>query len=115
MLNRNFRCKESAVFSGDMQKPGCSQAGDKYMTNEARQLLKRLRGIDFTLADTVLYLDAYPSSKGAMARYKELVGERHELLTKLAEAGFPMNFACNLSADWRWCESPWPWEYEANV
>lgn len=117
MLNRNFRYKDSSAAM-NMQKPECSGAGDdgnKNMNGEIRQLLCKLRKIDFALADTVLYLDAYPKCKAAMARYKELSSERHELTQKLAQKGYPMNFACNLSADWRWTDAPWPWEYEANI
>ena len=76
---------------------------------------KRLQKIEFALVDTILYLDAYPESKAAMAHYKKLLAERDGLLSKLNAAGSPMTPMSNYSDEWKWTDSPWPWEYEANV
>lgn len=80
-----------------------------------KMLISKLQAVDFSLVDTVLYLDVYPHCPKAMARYKELLCEREKLIEKLSEAGVPIN-NMNVKADsWNWTDAPWPWEYEANT
>ena len=79
------------------------------------ELLKKLQIIDFSLVDTVLYLDAYPHCKKAICHYHKLLEERSVILSKLDEAGIPVTSLSNYSDDWKWTDAPWPWEYEANV
>ena len=81
----------------------------------AEMLKKRLQKVEFALVDTILYLDAYPECKAAMAHYKKLLAERDGLLAKLNAMGVPMTAMSNYSDEWNWTNSPWPWEYEANV
>ena len=96
------------------QGGGCNSQGGGINTNTA-SLLKKLRKVDFAIVDTMLYLDAYPHCKAALEYYKKLVAERRELREKLADAGMPMSATDNSTDSWRWIDSPWPWEYEANV
>ena len=94
---------------------GCGSPDRKPAAKQTAPLVKKLRAIDFSLADTVLYLDAYPHCKKALEYYKKLKAERDILSAKLSELGVPMN---NMSIDgdrWTWTDSPWPWDYEANV
>lgn len=87
--------------------PNCSQNCSQYQ--------KRLQKVDFALVELVLYLDAYPNCQSALAYYQRLVAERKELVDKLAECGMPQTAADNRGDRWTWTDSPWPWEYEANL
>ena len=125
MVERRMRYNRNDCTSCNSQNGGCnSQNGG--MNSNTSSLLKRLRKVDFAIVDTMLYLDAYPHCKAALEYYKKLVTERHELAKKLvaesrelraelADAGMPMRATDNSSDSWRWIDSPWPWEYEANV
>ena len=78
-------------------------------------LLRRLQVLDFSMADTALYLDAYPHSAEALAHYRALAAERAELLRRLAEERRPVTVTEGASADaWHWIDSPWPWDPDAN-
>ena len=79
-------------------------------------LLRRLQAVDFSLADTVLYLDAYPHSEEALAYYHKLLSEREALTKKLADScRRPITCLDNTSKDtWLWTDGPWPWEPQAN-
>lgn len=82
---------------------------------EAKALIKKLQAVDFSMVDTILYLDVYPQCQKAMSYYKELQCQREKLVEKLTEAGVPMN-NMNVRADgWSWTDSPWPWELDANI
>ena len=85
------------------------------ITGAQNQLLTKLRKVDFALADTILYLDAYPHCKAAMEYYKKLVDEHKMLTEKLAQIGLPLTATSNYSDSWEWINSPWPWEYDANL
>lgn len=84
-------------------------------TGKADALIKKLRAVDFSLSDTVLYLDAYPNCKRALDYYHKLQGERAMLTAKLDELGVPMNNLSVSGDKWNWTDAPWPWEYEANA
>lgn len=85
---------------------GCQGNGD---------LMKKLQKVDFSIVDTVLYLDAYPHCPKAKARYNELIAERAALLSAMSAAGKPINNMSVTSDGWSWGDGPWPWEYDANV
>ncbi len=85
-------------------------------SNDCKNLLESLRKIDFSLIDTVLYLDAYPHSSEALAYYHKLKSERAQVVKTLAEScNMPQNAFENASeTQWLWTDSPWPWEACAN-
>lgn len=114
MVERRMRYNRNDCTSCNSQNGGCNSQGGGVNTNTA-PLLKRLRKVDFAIVDTMLYLDAYPHCKAALEYYKKLLAERRELRDKLANAGMPMSATDNSTDSWRWIDSPWPWEYEANV
>ena len=89
--------------------------GSGNLSGAQNQLLTRLRKVDFALADTILYLDAYPNCKTAMEYYKKLVDEHKTLTEKLAQLGLPLTATSNCADTWEWINSPWPWEYDANL
>lgn len=89
---------------------GCSENG------ACKALMRRLQTLDFSIVDTVLYLDAYPNSAEALAYYNKLIAERGELVSELARSCHqPITHMDNASPDaWHWVNAPWPWELEAN-
>ena len=85
-------------------------------TGDTRALMKKLQMVDFAIVETVLYLDAYPESKPALAYYHKLLSDRERLMESLAKAGKPINLMCNADTEsWNWTNGPWPWELDANL
>ena len=78
--------------------------------------MHRLQAIDFSLVDTILYLDAYPDSPAALAHYHKLHEERERLLQSMAAEGCPPITAMDVHSQngWSWVNGPWPWEADAN-
>lgn len=78
-------------------------------------LLKKIQTYDFMLFELNLYLDTHPNCQHALEmhrRYTELLNSATEeyqrrfgpLTARMAGSG----------ETWRWVDSPWPWEREAN-
>ena len=89
---------------------GCSDRG------ECGKLLRKLQTVDFSLVDTVLYLDAYPDNCEALKYYHKLKAEHDSLTEALAKnCNMPITNFDNCNADsWVWTDSLWPWELMAN-
>ena len=102
MVNRSIRSASRPV----MNRPN----------GNCRQAMNRLQTIDFSMVDTVLYLDAYPDSQEALAYYHKLHEERQRLLDSMAAEHCPPISAMDVHSQnaWSWVEGPWPWEPEAN-
>ena len=94
----------------------CSNGNGCSGGNGCQALLRRLQVLDFSIVDTVLYLDAYPHCAQALAHYHSLVSERDALKKKLAQqCKTPITSYENESRDsWDWINNPWPWEIGAN-
>ena len=85
------------------------------MDRSCRAWMRRLQMIDFALADTVLYLDAYPECKQALAYYRKLIEEREQLLQAGKGRCPAVNAMGNGSEErWQWTQGPWPWQHDAN-
>ena len=95
---------------------GCNGCNGSNGCNGCNALRSRLQTIDFSIVDTVLYLDAYPDCKEALAHYHTLVSERDALLVELSEkCKMPMTSCSVTSRDtWDWTMGPWPWQIDAN-
>lgn len=77
--------------------------------------MRKLQMVDFAIAETVLYLDAYPNCKAALAYYHKLLDEREKLADSLAKSGRPVTNMSNTDTEnWNWTNGPWPWELDAN-
>jgi spore coat protein JB len=77
--------------------------------------LQMLRALDFAIQETVLYLDAYPENKQALAYYHKLIRERGELMAIYEKNCGPLSIYGNTNhGSWDWVEGPWPWEPDAN-
>ena len=83
---------------------------------DCKAIMKRLQKIEFSIVDTVLYLDAYPECKKALEYYHKLLSERDALRSALAsKCKRPMSpFENDSDCSWDWISSPWPWEASAN-
>ena len=93
----------------------CSSCGCND-NKDCQKLKQRLQAVDFSLIDTVLYLDAYPDSCEALGYYHKLKKERQMLMEALSEScNMPITSFDNACTDsWNWTDSPWPWEPAAN-
>ena len=77
---------------------------------ECDALMRRLQKLDFSIQETVLYLDAYPDCCEAKAYYHQLVKERCEVAKEYEEKCGPLNAMGNVSTtSWDWVDAPWPW------
>ena len=114
--NTNFNRNADSFSRGC----GCNKSNTSNSCNsdrgECAKLLKKLQVLDFSIIDTVLYLDAYPDCKEALKYYHKLVGERKGIVEALANTcHMPTTIFDNESCDgWNWTDSPWPWEPTAN-
>ena len=86
------------------------------MGDDCKALMRRLQKVEFSLVDTVIYLDAYPECKKALDYYHKLLSERDALRQALSsKCKRPMSpFENGSDTEWDWIKSPWPWESSAN-
>ena len=98
----------------ELHQAAACAASDSVGTVDSR-LLRRLQAVDFSIADTALYLDAYPHSREAKEYYRKLIAERDSIRRELTKQGMPMTyFDVELGDGWNWIDGPWPWENRAN-
>ncbi len=107
-MNRN---NNSCSINARRESCGCNNDN-----SDCRKLLKKLQVIDFSIIDTVLYLDAYPNCTDALNYYHKLIKERKMIADALAQkCNMPVTSFENASTEnWNWTDSPWPWEFSAN-
>ena len=88
---------------------GCNSHGD------CNSLLKKILAVDFSLQETVLYLDAYPHCSDALNYYHQLKELREKLVSEYcSKCGALTNLSNESKTEWIWIRSPWPWEADAN-
>ena len=91
-------------------------SGRHITDKEAKKLIRELQLLDFSLIDTILYLDAYPCSSEALEHYHKLLTEKKKVEELLEQSGYPITAKNNISTSvWEWTDGPWPWELEANM
>ena len=74
-------------------------------------LLRKIQEIDFSLYETVLYLDAYPNCREALGYYHTLLSQRKALVAQYEREVGPLSaFGNNSQGSWDWIKSPWPWQ-----
>lgn len=77
-----------------------------------KDLMKRIKELEFTAVDLNLYLDNHPMCQQALSDYN-MVTEELSRLKRMYEMNFgPMtNYGTSPSQyPWRWVDEPWPWE-----
>ena len=83
--------------------------------NRPADLLDPIQKIDFALVETILYLDAYPDNRQALAFYHKLLNERARLTEQYEKTVGPLTATANRSTtSWNWTKAPWPWDLAAN-
>lgn len=79
--------------------------------NNGEMLLQKLRQIDFAIYDTILYLDAYPNCRKALAYYHSLIEMQRKLSAEYQSQYGPITaFGNENKSAWDWTATPWPWE-----
>lgn len=74
-------------------------------------MLRKIQEIDFSIYETVLYLDAYPSSREALSYYHTLLAQRKALMAQYEKDHGPLTaFGNQAQGSWDWIKSPWPWQ-----
>ena len=82
---------------------------------ECKEIMRKLRAVDFALVETTLFLDAYPDNAEALAYYHELKKMHEELSTVYNSSCGPLTIFNNESENaWLWAKTPWPWELDAD-
>ena len=82
---------------------------------DCKNTMQTLRALDFAIQETVLYLDAYPNCCQALEYYHRLIDERKKVLAAYEETCAPVTMFGNTDhTAWKWIDSPWPWEADAN-
>ena len=80
-------------------------------SSNGASLLRKIQEIDFSLYETVLYLDAYPDCREALDYYHALRSQRKGLVTQYEREAGPLTAFSNQSqTSWDWIRSPWPWQ-----
>ena len=74
-----------------------------------KELINKIRSLDFAIVELAEYLDTHSEDKKALTLHKEYANALMELKEKYQVNYGPLdiNFPCN---KWRWLEEPWPWE-----
>jgi len=113
---RNGRYNRSTRVNARVNGAFRESVNDMRMVSaNCKNLVKKLRVIDFAIIDTALYLDAYPNNAQALDYYHKLLRERKELREMIEKQCGPLNIMGNENrTDWNWVSGPWPWEPDAN-
>lgn len=78
-------------------------------------LLKQVQSYQFAAYDMLLFLDTHPDDKKAFDMYKELVKKYKALVNEYENQYGPLTaFGAAMYDTFKWIDSPWPWEREAN-
>ena len=86
------------------------------MSADCKAMLRKLQTVEFSMYDTMLYLDIYPDCKEALSYYCKLRQERDALRQALAKrCRRPVTAVeTDTESGWDWISSPWPWDPVAN-
>jgi len=73
-------------------------------------MLKQLMAADFSLYETVLFLDTHPNNKHALDYYKKMRARREELAEQYRREFGPLTNTEVTGNNWNWTDTPWPWQ-----
>ncbi len=110
-------CMNTAPVNASVKGGGCCSGNGSCGGGNAdcKSLMRRLQTVEFSMYDTMLYLDIYPECKEALAYYEKLREERDALRASLAKrCKRPTTAPETESGAWDWIASPWPWDPSAN-
>lgn len=115
---RGHSCLHGGSLSGVGNTNGCGCGRDRddrprTGRGECCGLMNQLQQLDFSIQETVLYLDAYPDCAAALAYYHQLVAERARVAAEYEQGCGPLNAYGNACREeWGWVSNPWPWQVE---
>lgn len=79
------------------------------------ELLKKIQSYRFAAYDLLLYLDTHPDDKKAFEMFSEMVKKMNDCIKVYQEKYGPLTaFAAAEFDEFKWLDSPWPWQKEAN-
>ncbi len=76
--------------------------------------LNELQAMGFALQELALYLDTHQNDKEALELYRTFQKMYREGKQKYEKLCGPLTHMSYEEGAYRWLESPWPWEYNAN-
>lgn len=81
-----------------------------------QEKLFEIQKYNFCAYDLLLYLDTHPDDKKAFCMFREIVEKLKKLKCEYESQYGPLE-AYNAAAfgSFKWLDSPWPWEREANL
>ena len=81
-----------------------------------QEKLFEIQKYNFCAYDLLLYLDTHPDDKKAFCMFREIVEKLKKLKSEYESQYGPLE-AYNAAAfgSFKWLDSPWPWEREANL
>ena len=74
-----------------------------------RDMIMKIRELDFSIIDLGLYLDVNPDDEKAICLHNEYCKKVKDLKDKYQKVYGPLTIYCPCNK-WRWIEEPWPWE-----
>ena len=77
--------------------------------------LYEIQKCNFAAYDLLLYLDTHPKDRRAFELFRELVEKLKKMKKEYEREPGPLEaFNSAAFASFKWIDSPWPWEREAN-
>ena len=86
--------------------------GEINPSSEREAMLNQWQQYNFILTDLDLYLDTHPNDSEAIALYNKYLDIKEQIGKKYERTYGPLTLSGdNLGRnDWKWINSPWPWE-----
>ena len=79
--------------------------------NQQQEMLLEIQKLQFAALDTALYLDTHPNDPVALYRHKMYTDQLKQVKDAYEMQFGPMTiFSHELGDNWRYINSPWPWE-----
>ncbi len=87
----------------------CNCNCDNCPDSTRREMMMKIRELDFAIIELALYLDTHPEDEKALCLHKEYCKDVKALKDQYQKVYGPLTikYPCN---KWRWLEEPWPWE-----
>lgn len=79
---------------------------------EREILLKKITTYKFAALDLQIFLDTHPDDRKVLEKVKEYKKIVAPLVSEYEEKYGPLTKNMTSSKNWRWINSPWPWENE---
>ena len=75
------------------------------------KLMRQIQIYSFAVYDALLYLDAYPDSKAALAFYNKYKMAEERAIQEY-ESRYGKIILNGQENSWEWTNGPWPWQNE---